>query len=172
VRNEQWKHAIEITGMAAIVASLVFVGIQLQQDRVIARSELTSDSFQIISSIQDRLTDPDLAATFSKMLHDPEELSFEEKVQIDNLFKRVVGAYTRECYLKGRGILGECDAIIRATARDYFGNSYGQAWYRLNGPKGRENDEMFPFPNWVEAEIQGFDSDLYRQSIIDTKAME
>lgn len=169
MRSEQLKSAIEITGIFAIVASLIFVGFQLQQDRVIARSELTSESFQIISSIQDSLTDPDLAATFTKMLHEPEELSFQEKVQIDNLLRRVVGAYTRECYLKGRGILGECDAIIRATAPHYFGNAYGQAWYRLYGPKGREDDEMFPFPNWAESEIQNLDSNLYRQRIIVTK---
>jgi hypothetical protein len=43
--SHNWKDAAELTGIAAIVASLIFVGIQLQLDRNIsvveARSELT-----------------------------------------------------------------------------------------------------------------------------------
>lgn len=170
MKGKSWKEVLEAVGMVAIVASLIFVGIQLQQDRLIARSELTSDSFQIVSSIQDSLTRPDFAKTYAKMLENPEDLSFEEKVQIDNLFRRVTGAYSRECVLKGQGVLAGCDAIIRATARIFFGSRYGQSWWRLNGPKSDENNELFPFPNWVEETIENFDPNEYRQLIMDTNA--
>ena len=156
--------------MAAIVASLVFVGIQLQLDRVIARSELTSETFQMVSSINDRLIESGFAKTYAKMLEQPEELSLDERIQLDSFFRRVVITYTRECYLVGRGILGECDAIIRATSRRFFGSQYGQSWYQQNGPKGRRNDELFPFPEWAESEIAGYDPNQYRHMIEETNA--
>ena len=37
-----WKESVELIGIAAIVASLVFVGMQLQQDRKLAYAEATT----------------------------------------------------------------------------------------------------------------------------------
>lgn len=39
-----WNEIAELIGIAAIVASLVFVGLQMRQDHVIARSELGAGS--------------------------------------------------------------------------------------------------------------------------------
>ena len=36
-----WKNLVEIVGITAIVASLIFVGIQIQQDRRVASSQVT-----------------------------------------------------------------------------------------------------------------------------------
>ena len=36
-----WKYLVEIVGITAIVASLIFVGIQIQQDQRVARSQVT-----------------------------------------------------------------------------------------------------------------------------------
>ena len=41
--DRDWKSIAELVGIAAIVASLVFVGIQLRQEQDIAQSQLTSD---------------------------------------------------------------------------------------------------------------------------------
>lgn len=161
------KELFEGIGLVAIVASLVFVGFQLRQDRIIARAELTSESFQFISAIQEDLTSNDIARVFAKMLEQPENLTLEEKIQIDNLFRRVTAAYRRECYLMSRGVLAECEEIIQATAWQFFGNAYGQSWYRLNGPKGDDDSEFFPFPKWIETEIEGFDPNTYRRAVED-----
>ena len=37
--NSNWREIAELFGIAAIVASLVFVGLQLRQDRQIAKSD-------------------------------------------------------------------------------------------------------------------------------------
>jgi len=42
MKPNSWKDFAELIGFAAIVASLVFVGLQLRQSEVIARSELNS----------------------------------------------------------------------------------------------------------------------------------
>ena len=168
MKPKSWGDAFEVVGLIAIIASLVFVGYQLNQDRVIARSELTSDSFHFMVELNQTMAEPEFAKTFAKMLDSPEDLSLDEKVQIDRLFRSVVTLYGRECYLKGRGILGECDAIIRGSVRMYFGNRYGQSWWQLYGPKGNENDKLFPFPDWVDSEIKGFDPNEYRHMLDET----
>jgi len=168
VNTINWRTIFEAIGIVAIVVSLVFVGIQLRQDRAVARAELTSVSFQIVTSFRGKLTDPLFASTFTKMLESPNDLAFEQRLQLDNFYHQIATAYIRECYLVGRGIMGECDAIIRATYRDFFSNEYAKAWWRLNGPPGNENDELFPFPNWVAPAIEELDSGAYHQRVLDT----
>jgi hypothetical protein len=43
MKFKEWNEIAELVGIAAIVASLVFVGLQMRQDHVFARSELGSD---------------------------------------------------------------------------------------------------------------------------------
>jgi predicted permease len=43
-----WKDAIELFGIAAIVASLIFVGLQLQQEQQIAVTETFGDLSQSV----------------------------------------------------------------------------------------------------------------------------
>ena len=43
MKNTDWKSIAELIGIAAIVASLVFVGVQLRQDRQIAYAEAVAD---------------------------------------------------------------------------------------------------------------------------------
>ncbi len=166
MKSNSKKEILEAIGLVAIVASLVFVGFQLQQDRVIAQAQLTSDTFEVGRSIQEDLSNHDLARVFAKMLEQPEDLTFVEKLQVDNLFRRVTGAYKRECYLMGRGILAECEELIRDTAWIFFGNKYGQSWYQLNGLQGDEDDKFFPIPNWIEAEIESYDPNIYRLRVL------
>lgn len=55
--NQQWKEVAEFIGIAAIVASLVFVGIQLKQDREVALSEVTQFSASTYADLQIALAD-------------------------------------------------------------------------------------------------------------------
>jgi hypothetical protein len=168
MKSNSKKQFFEAIGLVAIVGSLIFVGFQLRQDRVIAQAELSSGSFEVLSLIQEDLSNHDLARVFAKMLEQPEDLTFVEKLQLDNLFRRVTGAYTRDCYLMGRGILVECEHIIRDTAWIFFGNKYGQSWYQLNGLKGDEDNELFPVPDWIEAEIESYEPNSYRLRVLGT----
>ena len=49
-----WKDTAELIGIAAIVASLIFVGLQLKQDRDLAIAEATISSFSHIQELQGR----------------------------------------------------------------------------------------------------------------------
>ena len=128
MKSRNWKDTAELFGIAAIVVSLVFVGFQMRQDQVIARSELTSHSFDLMLGFNQSLFDESFAGTFAKMLEHPEELDAREIVRIDSLLNSVTLAYSRECYLVARGIFEECTNILNATADRYFGNQYARSW--------------------------------------------
>lgn len=163
-----WKDALEAIGLVAIVASLIFVGVQLRQDQVIARSELTSESFILMIALHKSLLDPEFASTYARMLDRTEDLSLEEMVQIDSLLGAVRTMYIRECYLRNRGIFVECDEIVRDTVEKYFGNWYGQSWWRLNKP--RSTDDLGSVPDWIDAEIESIDPNKYRQMLKEASA--
>jgi hypothetical protein len=100
----------------------------MRQDQVIARSELTSHSFDLMLGFNQALFDPSFAGTYAKMLDNTEDFTVDEMVRIDSLLNSVILAYSRECYLVSRGIFAECTEILSATAERYFGNKYARSW--------------------------------------------
>ena len=59
MKTLNWKSFAELTGMTAIVGSLIFVGLQIRQEQVIALSEINlsalSSSIEINNSISDNI---------------------------------------------------------------------------------------------------------------------
>jgi len=157
------KEITDAAGMFAIVASLIFVGIQIRQDHVIARSQLFSDGVMNLSEVYQSAMEPEIARAYAKLINSPDDLSTEELVQLDRLLEVIALLYARECYLVARGIFSACEQIVKLTARPYFGNAHGQSWWRLNGPRS-------VLPDWVDAEIRSVDPDYYRRRLEDTKA--
>ncbi len=78
MKTRDWKDIAELIGIAAIVASLIFVGLQMRQDQSIAiadtRSALTESAQSIAELIQDN---PDLW----KRGLDRDELNGNEEVE-------------------------------------------------------------------------------------------
>ena len=77
-----WKEIAEFVGIAAIVGSLVFVGIQLKQDREVAISEVKQFSASTFADLQIAIADH--AEILSK-INRGEELSESETIAIDVL---------------------------------------------------------------------------------------
>jgi len=51
MKNTSWKDIAELIGIAAIVASLIFVGLQMRQDQEIAIAEVSQSSLEAIVQI-------------------------------------------------------------------------------------------------------------------------
>jgi hypothetical protein len=108
------KQIAESIGIAAIVASLVFVGMQMQQDRRLARAELGSFALEFRASVDFGMSDPEI-------------------------LRSARGMMLRECYLMAMEVFGECESLVGGVAREYFSNKYAQAWWRhhhLSNPYG------------------------------------
>ena len=104
MKFEKFNAVAELVGIAAIVASLVFVGLQLRQDQVIARSALGAGSFESLASLRQEMIGSDFAATYAKMLEQPEQLTTVEQLQVNAYLDAVKFLIIRECYLYERGV--------------------------------------------------------------------
>lgn len=152
MKKTNWKDIAELVGIAAIVASLVFVGLQMRQDHVFARSELGAGSFESLASLRQAMTEPEFAATYARMLEQPEQLTTAEQLQVNAYLDAAKFLIIRECYLYERGIFTECIVLVREYGPYFFGNEYAQKWWRLQSPQ-----ELTFLPSWVDAEISGID---------------
>lgn len=138
MKSNYWRTAFEVIGLIAVVASLIFVGLQLRQDQVIARSELGASSFVHLAEIHGTLSDPAFAAIYSKMLVTPGDLSINEQVAVNEHLSQVTELFSRVCYLVETGFYAECDSTINRLAPTYFGNSYAQSWWN-ESQKGQKS---------------------------------
>lgn len=152
MKNTNWKDIAELVGIVAIVASLVFVGMQMQQDRVHARAELGADSFSNLASMSLELTSEEFAPVFAKAIAQPGELTTAEKLQVNGYLEAFTYLIIRDCYLKERGVFVECNIIVREYGPRFFGNPYAQSWWKLQ----KAGDLEF-MPDWVDATITGID---------------
>ena len=166
MKTTNWKDVAESVGIAAIVASLVFVGLQMRQDHVIARSELAAGSFESIAALRLEMTGPEFAATYAKMLQSPEQLTVAEQLQVNAYLDAAKLLIIRECYLYERGIFTECSIFVREYGPYFFGNSYAQSWWRLQSPR-----ELSFLPSWVDDEISSIDPE-YNLKELDARSGE
>ena len=131
MKTTNWKAIAELIGVTAIVASLIFVGLQMQQDRLLMRSELGAASQEFSADIELTLADPEVSSTWAKMLVSPQDLSAEEMTQVNSVLSSLRRLLLRECYLVAMEVFGECESLVRGQAARYFGNQYAQSWWHV-----------------------------------------
>ena len=149
---------MQIVGMFAIVASLIFVGFQMRQDQIIARSELGSGTFEAVGTVRQIAISKDFAPIFVKMLENPNDLTVDEAFQVDSFLRMARSIFIRDCYLKTRGIFEECESAIKSHSGLYFGNKYAKSWWRLNALSIQVGPWVLP--PWLDVEIANFDDNL------------
>ncbi len=87
MKSVSWKSMIEYVGIAAIVASLIFVGLQLQQERRVASIEA---GFNLIESFYEQQNGViENAAIWAKGNAGEEELSSTEAIIYDALIQKL-----------------------------------------------------------------------------------
>jgi len=156
----RWSALFETIGGVAIVVSLAFVGLQMQQDQVIARSELGAGSMENFAVIHQIMIAQEFAPVWAKMLETPKDLTSNEMLRVNGFLNLVADAMARECYLKERGIFVECDNAVRDLIRRYFGNTYAQTWWKLSDTR-----TAVTLPEWVDAEISSIDVNSGRKRL-------
>ena len=149
-----WKETAEAVGVLAIVASLVFVGLQIQQDHSIARAELNSLLVEGSQSLLEIRTRSEFSKSWAKMLEQPEDLSTDEILQINSFLQSVKESFDVHCLLVTFGVFETCEGFLRAHIPIYFGNRYAQMWWKRNAQGGAG------LPEWVDEAILGTDPNL------------
>jgi len=100
MKFDEWKNVAELAGLAAIVASLIFVGVQMKQDRAIAIADGNlANAANRIESNNAILEHPDIwvrgnsgeelgendAVVFNYMVQNSYDVAFFEVVRLDRL---------------------------------------------------------------------------------------
>jgi hypothetical protein len=165
-----WKKLFEVVGVAAIVASLIFVGLQLQQDRHLIRAELGAGSQDFSAMVDLALSDPDVSSAWAKMVERPEDLSVEEMLRVNSVLSAARRLFLRECYLMVVDVFIECESLVHGQATQYFGNKYAQSWWRasMRSRLGRED----PYGNqaMIDEIITGVDISASQSFLQETRA--
>jgi hypothetical protein len=143
LKTTDWKDIAELIGIAAIVVSLVFVGLQLRQEQEIAIVETRSDSTAVMIGILD--TPEGNTDTWKKGL-DGSPMTDVEEIEFLALFE-VVESYMFSQWVR-RDRIGPANPD--SLARRYAYALYSHPGLRLAREKNinwsREEDEAFGVP--------------------------
>ena len=90
MNNTDWKSTAELIGIAAVVASLLFVGLQLRQDQDIAEAQIFAQSNQLTIDLSSLVNEH--RGIWLRGING-EELSAEDEVVFENLFAAVLFNY-------------------------------------------------------------------------------
>ena len=118
MNNANWKDVAELVGIAAIVASLIFVGFQLKQDRAIALAEsqgALEESYNAINSFISEHADIWLKGQRNEDLSDEEEVIMSRLVSSLHRRARYAAAMRRNLDRPGK-------AALRDLARELYHN--------------------------------------------------
>ena len=158
MKYQRWKDAIELAGIVAIVASLIFVGLQMRQEREIAKNEgdlsILSSAIEVRNAFNDH-ADIWVKANSGNDLNDAEAFIFSNlvhSINISSFFN-----YERAVRLKG----GDVAAVI---LHDFAAILYQYPAVRAEWVAQEENTvryrEILAGGNMFSYWINGIKSDL------------
>lgn len=140
MKSNDWRGIAELIGIAAIVASLVFVGLQMQQEQEIAITETRSTVTQNIGDLS--LIIGAAPGVWKRGL-DGEELTAEERITFLTMVE-AVESHTFLNYLRFRRLeVNEPEALAR---------NYAYALYIYPGLKQARSHEDF----WLESQAAAY----------------
>ena len=119
MRSNNWKDVAELVGIAAIVASLVFVGVQLQQDREIAEAQIHLGATANVAAITQSIADNQ--SVWRRGLVG-EDLTPDERATFNAIARAI---YQRHFGLYSRGLrlnLAQPEVVVRRFA--FFAYQY------------------------------------------------
>jgi len=132
--TDRFASWFQIIGNFGLLAGLVLVGVQIQQNTTAVKAQMLSD--QMAASIALRLTiageSPALA--MAKAIDAPDTLTTEELVVLQNLqlANYLYRARNELSVSLGVGSPSSVERGAEASAAEFFGTTYGMAWWELN----------------------------------------
>jgi hypothetical protein len=132
MKLSDWAHIAEIIGGIAIIASLIFVGVQIQENSRAVRS----NTFQSITEtdmnwLENLVDDPELAIAWNKMLIDHTQLEAIEWARLDWVITMLMRNFENIFEQYQAGTLTEARWQSVSNIVDYVFSTAGMyCWYR------------------------------------------
>lgn len=123
---------VTIVTNISIVGGLLLVGAQMKQDADLQRLQMLYQESREMVETERTMLGENAAEVWAKSLKSPRDLSLEER-RIMDAYLYIFAENLRSTYLLAQeGLLkkGEWQSRVRIDAGYFFGNPYGQAWWR------------------------------------------
>lgn len=129
MKSRDWKDVAEIVGIGAIVASLVFVGLQMRQSHEIALVtlyQMRADAAREVMAIS--LENEDIVRAYERMDTDGGELTYAEVYALESVMAVLLNHFENSHFLYQRGFLTE----------EHWQSDLANLSETLNDPMARE----------------------------------
>jgi hypothetical protein len=121
--------ALTHLGNLAVLAGIVLVAIEINQNSVLVEAQLESELYAAWVDIDASKQSEAFAEVLAKAIEQPEQLTLAEMVELDGYLYSYFDLLWRREQLHSFGIGDDLETEIRGNIRDYFGNPFAHAWW-------------------------------------------
>ena len=126
-RIKEW---LQIVGSFGVLAGLILVALQIQQNTVLVRAELTSSMWDAWIGIDASKQSENFAGVLAKAIESPQDLTMAEMIELDGYLFTYIDQLGREREMYLSGIFDEPpEVLVRISIHDYFGNEFARSWW-------------------------------------------
>lgn len=138
MKSGNWKDTAELIGIAAIVASLIFVGLQMRQEQEIAQAQAYVDGAANFVELSSLIVDNQDA--WMRGLYD-EDLSDIERAQFEQIARTWHLRLVNQAYVWDRVGGQNVESLINTAAYDIYVHPGLRRWIESHVERGNERRE-------------------------------
>jgi len=121
---------LQVIGSFGVLAGLILVALQIQQNTVLVRAELLSNASDAWINIDASKQSETFASVLAKSIVKPHELTAAEILELDGYLFTYIDQLGRDRELYNLGVFDTPpEALVRGSLSDYFGNEFARAWW-------------------------------------------
>ncbi len=121
---------LQVIGNFGVLAGLILVAVQIQQNTVLVRAELLSNEWDAWISIDASKQSERFASVLAKSIVNPQELNAAEILELDGYFFTYIDQLIRDRELYDLGVFDTpLETQISGSLSDYFGNQFARVWW-------------------------------------------
>jgi hypothetical protein len=151
-----WKSSLELVGTIGLIAGLVLVAIQIHQNSVLVRAELSSNRHDAWIEIDSAKRSDNFSRVLSKAIEDPVNLSLADMIAMEGYLLNFLAQLDREYVLAElKSFQSDPNKTVKENVELYMGNQFAQAWWSV-----QKSDKL-----WSNQMIEAIDSELGKLSV-------
>lgn len=121
---------LQVIGSFGVLAGLILVALQIQQNTVLVRAELLSNESDAWISIDASKQSERFASVLAKSIVNPQELNAAEILELDGYLFTYIDQLMRDRQLYDLGVFDNTlESVISDSLSDYFGNQFARVWW-------------------------------------------
>lgn len=131
MKTAKMTGVLQVLANIGIVAGLVMVGLQMQQNEKLLKFQLTNQYYQNYIEMDTALVGDSFYDVYKKAVYEPENMSFADMRVMESQTFAPLSRWISAYRMSKAGLI-DADlwkSQIRMDAGFYFGNVYGNAWW-------------------------------------------